>query len=112
MEEGKTLTWQFPEFDMQFPVRVIQVTKDQLIKFSWEDMDGASTEVEISLQPMGNNETFVRITEGTKENNEAGLKWLQGNTEGWANFLACLKAWVEYGVHLRKGAFNPSQMPA
>ena len=40
------------------------------------------------------------------DNNEAGIKWLKGNTEGWANFLACLKAWLEYGIHLRKGAFD------
>lgn len=28
------------------------------------------------------------------------------NTEGWANFLACLKAYLEYGINLRKGAFD------
>ena len=28
------------------------------------------------------------------------------NTEGWANFLASLKAWMEYGVNLRRGAFD------
>jgi hypothetical protein len=33
-------------------------------------------------------------------------KWLMGNTEGWANFLACLKAYLEYGINLRKGAFD------
>ena len=37
---------------------------------------------------------------------EAGLAWLKGNTEGWANFLACLKAYVEHGINLRKGAFD------
>ena len=29
-----------------------------------------------------------------------------GNTEGWANFLACMKAYLEYGIQLRKGAFD------
>lgn len=29
-----------------------------------------------------------------------------GNTDGWANFLACLKAYLEYGINLRKGAFD------
>ena len=37
---------------------------------------------------------------------EVGLKWLVGNTEGQANFLACLKAWMEYKVNLRKVAFD------
>jgi hypothetical protein len=26
--------------------------------------------------------------------------------EAKANFLACLKAWLEYGINLRKGAFD------
>jgi hypothetical protein len=48
----------------------------------------------------------VRITEKSRPCDEAGLKWLQGNTAGWANFLACLKAYLEYGINLRKGAFD------
>lgn len=28
------------------------------------------------------------------------------NTEGWANFLACMKAYLEYDIQLRKGAFD------
>ena len=67
--------------------------------------------MEINLLPLETSITFVSITEKSKPNNDAGLKWLKSNTEGWANFLACLKAWIEYGIHLRKGAFNPSQMP-
>ena len=111
MEEGKTVTWKFPEFDMEFPVRILKVEKDSFIRYSWDDMDGNSTTVEMTLKPMGNNETFVSITEGSRENNESGIKWLQSNTEGWANFLACLKAYLEYGINLRKGAFDISQMP-
>ncbi len=34
------------------------------------------------------------------------VNWLRRNTEGWANFLDCLKAWLEYGINLRKGAFD------
>jgi len=29
-----------------------------------------------------------------------------GNTGGWANFLACLKAYLEYGINLRKDSFD------
>ncbi|MEZ5019958.1 MAG: hypothetical protein R2756_07515 [Bacteroidales bacterium] len=47
-----------------------------------------------------------RLDEGKRELDEAGLKWLQGNTAGWANFLACLKAYLEYGINLRVGAFD------
>jgi hypothetical protein len=58
-----------------------------------------------------NNVTFISITEKGKPNNENGITWLKRNTEGWANFLTCLKAWMEYGIHLREGAFNKSQLP-
>jgi uncharacterized protein YndB with AHSA1/START domain len=111
MEEGKTLTWQFPEFEMEFPVRVKKIEPDKYISYYWDDVNDRESKVEIVLKPMGKDETFVTITEGTRENNEEGIKWLKGNTEGWANFLACLKAWLEYGINLRKGAFDISQMP-
>lgn len=52
------------------------------------------------------NSTLVTITEKSMANDEAGIKWLKGNTEGWANFLACLKAFLEYGINLRNGAFD------
>lgn len=34
------------------------------------------------------------------------IKWLSGNSFGWSNFLACLKAYLEYNINLRKGAFE------
>jgi len=57
------------------------------------------------------DDTFITIIEKDRDNDERGIKWLKGNTQGWANFLACLKAYLEYGINLRKGAFDTSQMP-
>jgi uncharacterized protein YndB with AHSA1/START domain len=97
--------------DMEFPVRVAKVEKDKYISFYWNDMDGRELLVEMTLLPKSSDFTFVTVTEKSRENDEAGIKWLKGNTEGWANFLACLKAYLEYGINLRKGAFDLSQMP-
>jgi uncharacterized protein YndB with AHSA1/START domain len=105
MAEGKEIIWQFPEFDMEFPVRVKKIDINSYISFYWQ-MDGIDLLVEMNLTPKGGNSTLVTITEKSRKNDEAGIKWLKGNTEGWANFLACLKAWLEYGIHLRKGAFD------
>ena len=110
MEEGTTLTWQFPELDMQFPIRVGKIEKDQYISYYWTHPNGNETKVEMNLQQMIDG-TFIKITEGEMECSENAIKWLQSNTEGWANFLACLKAYLEYGINLRKGAFDISQMP-
>jgi len=105
MEEGKEITWQFPEFQPEFPVRVGKTEKDKYISFLW-DGDGGELLVEITLSPAANNSTVVTVTEKSRDNDEPGIEWLKGNTAGWANFLACLKAWLEYGINLRKGAFD------
>ena len=60
----------------------------------------------MSLLAAKEDSTIVTVTEKSRDKDEAGLKWLMQNTEGWANFLACLKAWLEYGINLRKGAFD------
>lgn len=104
MEEGKEIQWKFPEFDLQFPVTVGKVEKDCYVSFYW-DIGEKKNLVEITLSPFGSH-TVVAITEKAMENNEEGINWLIGNTEGWANFLACLKAYLEYGINLRKGAFE------
>jgi uncharacterized protein YndB with AHSA1/START domain len=106
MEEGARLTWMFPEFTMQVPVRVGTIRPDEYISYYWPAEDGRELLVEITLTPAANHSTVVAITEGRMELNDVGLAWLKGNTEGWANFLACLKAWVEYGINLRKGAWD------
>lgn len=105
MEEGKEVTWKFPEFEMKIPVRVAKIEQDRFISYYWNDNTHEQL-VEITLIDKGNDETHVTVTEKSRNNDEAGIKWLKGNTEGWANFLACLKAWLEYGINLRKGAFD------
>ena len=105
MEAGREVKWQFPEFDMEFPVRVGVLEPNKYISFFW-DLDGIELKVEITLTSKANNSTLVNITEKSRNDDDAGIKWLMGNTEGWANFLACLKAYLEYGINLRKGAFD------
>lgn len=105
MEEEKTVEWKFPEFDMKFPVRIGKLKVNEYVSFYWNDTDGSESLVEIALLPTGDF-THLIVTEGTKSAGEAGIAWLGRNTEGWANFLACLKAYLEYGINLRKGAFD------
>ncbi|MDB5201405.1 MAG: ATPase [Ferruginibacter sp.] len=105
MEAGKKLTWKFPEFDMEVPVSVQEIIANQQVSYQW-DIGERQTVVLIALKEAGDNATLLTITEGSMPNDEAGIKWLKSNTEGWANFLACMKAYLEYGINLRKGAFD------
>lgn len=105
MQEGKTVWWDFPEFEESSPIRIGKMKPNELINFSW-DLGEKELDVEIHLVPQKDGSTLVKITEGEMDNDEAGINWLKGNTEGWANFLACLKAYLEYGINLRKGGFD------
>lgn len=102
MEPGKELTWKFPEFPDEMAIRDIKTETNQSVSFVW----GKGTVVSILLEAQPDNSTVVKVTEDGKDYNEENVKWVIGNTEGWANFLACMKAWLEYGVQLRKGAFD------
>lgn len=102
IEEGADLVWTFPEFDEECAVKINAVQPNQLIEFIWDP----ETVVRIALTEQADKSTLVRVTEDGKTNTAENLKWLTGNTEGWANFLACLKAFSEYNINLRKGAFD------
>ena len=106
MEANKELNWKFPEFDTNVPVKVDKLEENKYISYYWEDA-GEQMLVEMKLEETEEgNATVLTITEKSKDNNEDGLRWLKSNTEGWANFSACLKAWLESGVNLRTGAFD------
>ncbi|MBT8181522.1 MAG: SRPBCC domain-containing protein [Eudoraea sp.] len=102
MESGKEVIWKFPEFPDKFPVKEIKIENNRSISFVWDP----ETVVMITLENLEDKSTLVKVNEKGKEFNEENLKWALGNTEGWANFLACLKAYLEYGIQLRKGAFD------
>jgi len=106
MEEAKTISWKFPEFDEYVPVNVLKLVPGEFISFEWEGAKDKNLSVEISLTEMPDDSTLVRITEGKMEADDMGIQWFGGNTEGWANFLACLKANLEFGINLRKGGFD------
>tara|TARA_R100000935_G_C2838531_1_gene169621 strand:+ start:1905 stop:2345 length:441 start_codon:yes stop_codon:yes gene_type:complete len=102
LESGKDVIWKFPEFDDQFPIREIRIEKNSSISFVWDP----ETVVKITLEKLKDNSTIVRVNENGKELNDDNLKWALENSGGWANFLACMKAYLEYGIQLRKGAFD------
>jgi uncharacterized protein YndB with AHSA1/START domain len=103
LEENREIFWSWAEFpEHRSLVNNIKVEKNKMIAFMWD----SDTTVEITLEECTDKSVVVRVVEKEKELNEKNLIWLVQNTEGWANFLACLKAYLEYGVRLRKGAFD------
>ena len=102
LENGKNITWKFPEFDDQFEISNVEVNAHRSISFFGDPV----TVVMITLYQQDDNSTLVRVTKGAKSLNEVNLKWLINNTGGWSNFLTSMKAYLEYGIQLRKGAYD------
>src|SRR5260370_27700646 len=122
LDEGKTVLWKFNDVGdkiMEAPVKVQRVVRNRLIRFSWEASEGLydpktgsipesggyDTVVEMSFEPLSANETLVKIVEGKWRSTEPGLQGSYGNCQDWTQMSCCLKAFLEYGVNLRKGSF-------
>jgi uncharacterized protein YndB with AHSA1/START domain len=121
LDEGKIVMWSFIDNGKKspaFPVKVKKVVRNKLIQFSWEASEGVydaktgqmptgagyDTVVEMSFEPLNPKETLVKIVEGKWRPTVAGLQGSYGNCQGWAHMSMCLKAYLEYGINLRKGS--------
>ena len=104
MESGKTLTWTWDDFEGEHQVKVGKIEKDKVISFEWNG-SGIKCVVVITFESKGNNHTLVKITESDWPADYKGANQCMGQVEGWTHFLCCLKAYLEYGINLRLGAF-------
>lgn len=104
LETNKTIQWRFPEFNDEFPVTGKEIKPNEYISFDWSGGE-ANMLVEIFLESQPNDSTVVKVIEHQMPKTDAGIKQMMQQTEGWANFLACLKAYLDHGINLRKGAF-------
>jgi uncharacterized protein YndB with AHSA1/START domain len=101
---GASVMWKFAEVPQEIPVVVREVVKDERIVFEWPAATGeGNTRVEMAFKPLDPKNTMVQITESGWASDEAGLAASHGNAGGWMHMMACLKAWLEYGVNLRAG---------
>ena len=120
LDEGTTVIWQFADFPGEAPVRVKQVVPNQLIAFEWdagegvEEPDGTKRavayqqivcRVEMKFEALDDASTMVSISESGWPESQKGLDLSYGNCQGWTQMACCLKAFVEYGINLRQGAY-------
>lgn len=102
MEEGVELLWKFPEFPDRYPVAKFHLEENKSVSFVWDP----ETIVTFTLEEQADNSTVVRVSEDGKALNEENLEWVIQNTGGWSAMLNCMKAYLEYGIQLRKGAYE------
>ena len=102
LSEGATVMWSFAEAPGPLPVSVIELVEDRRIVFEWPAI-GYRTRVEMTFTPLEGGATMVAIAESGWPDDEQGRKLSYGNAGGWMHMLACLKAYLEYGINLRAG---------
>jgi len=109
LDEGTTVQWAFadnPGDDkLKFPVEVKKMVKNELIELGWEGAKELQTHVRMEFEADG-HETIVRISETGWRETQADLDSSYLNCFGWGQMISALKAYVEYGIDLRKGAFG------
>lgn len=120
LDTGKTVLWGFADFaeGKPFPVKVEKCVKDELIVLSWpaHETENAydhdtkkdveyKTQTEFKFEKVNDGETIMKISEGGWRPTQEALNGSYMNCQGWMNFGCCLKAWIEYGIQLRKGFF-------
>jgi len=109
LDEGTTVTWAFADNPgdekNRFPVKVTKNIPNELIVLGWEGTKGLQTVVEMNFEADGDG-TIVRISETGWRETQADLDSSYGNCMGWSQMVSALKAYVEYGINLREGAYE------
>ena len=110
LNEGATVEWAFADTPGQtpfkFPVTVKKVVPNKKIILEWEGSKNGNTTVEVNFEPSGSDSTLVRIAESGWRESQEELNRSYGNCMGWSQMLSALKAYTEYGINLRKGAYE------
>jgi uncharacterized protein YndB with AHSA1/START domain len=118
LNEGATVTWRFADYPGDVPVTVKKLVPNQLIVLQWDayeppEKTGTAppapvdykTTVEMTFESLDPNNTLVRISESGWRETQKGLDGSYGNCHGWTQMSCSLKAFLEYGINLRKGFY-------
>lgn len=106
LDAGATVMWEFADYPDAFPVWVRECIADECIVLDWDSMEnGRTNRVEMRFSALDDTTTQVSICEAGWSESQRGLDASYMNCMGWTQMLCCLKAWLEYGINLRKGFF-------
>ena len=100
LERDKQVTWDWEMYGVSAQVSVKAVERNRRILIEWTAY-GAPTTVEWIFTPLGDDTTFVSITNtGFSGDGDAIAEQAISSTEGFALVLAGLKARLEHGIRL------------
>lgn len=106
VEAGKTIEWEWGQFDAKDTVDILEVKKDDFISFQWK-VGELKTTIDITFSPKTDG-TFVTVTEKgfwkehPKDEPELveRIGQMLGQNGGWNLVLCAMKAWLEHDLDL------------
>lgn len=103
LDSGNQIHWEWHGTEAHLPVTPQEIEKDKSVSFLWP-ASGIETKVVISLEPLGPAATRVKVSESGWPSDDQGIERCLEQTQGWVHMLCCLKAYLEYGINLRRGS--------
>ena len=101
--EGQTVHWEWTSHKVTHPVKVKQIIPNSKIVIEWpSQIAGQTTVAEMTFSSLEDGRTMVRISESGWPSTEEGFKASYKNCEGWQHMASCMKAYLQYGIDLRK----------
>lgn len=102
LDQNEKLIWRWADVGMELEITPRAKKKNSRVEFLWS-ASGTEATVTITLSRMGSS-TLVKISEAGWPASPEGIARCMGQMQGWANMLCCLKAYLEHGINLRRGA--------
>lgn len=108
LSAGDRVVWHWQDWG-DHPVTVQSVEKNRRIELVLNSKDWSKTQddaydvlVIFEFEESDEGGTILSISESGWRTDEEGLKGSHDNCGGWMHMTSCLKAYLEYGVDLRK----------
>ncbi|WP_462410548.1 SRPBCC family protein [Neobacillus sp. Marseille-QA0830] len=103
--QGKDITVRYDEYNAIMAIKVLEVTENKKIVYSWGQEQNEENTVTITLTEPEQNGTVIEVTEaGFKEEGPELVHKLLEQKEGWVFVLSCLKVYLEHGVTDLRGS--------
>ena len=111
LDEGTTVIWKWADYPVEAPVDVIKIVPNEMIMLEWEGPKlHENTRIEMTFEKLGPKESMVKISESGWKENQADLDSSYRNCQGWTQMACALKAYLEYGINLRDGAYDENMI--
>lgn len=94
------MIWYFDDYDVELNAEITAIEENKKIAFCWE-ASGNKKDVQIILSVLDNQTTEIQITEQPFENHMDDIKRVIQQTQGWTDFICCLKTYLYTGINLR-----------